>query len=153
VNPDDLFNHAFGLLREDAPPTDLRRAVSAAYYAVFHAFCRMVADEYVGAANRKTFEYERCYRALDHSKIKGLQEAYRKSNGADAGIQSLCNMAKVMLTERHLADYHPNYEINYEKASTLLVDAMLNSAYLSSGLTSDQRRRLSVLLMFPERRE
>jgi uncharacterized protein (UPF0332 family) len=153
VNPSDLINHAFVLLREDASQVDLRRAVSAAYYAIFHAFCTMVADEYVGEGSRMDFEYERCYRALDHSRVKKLHDAYKQSKGADAGIESLCNMAKVMQTERHLADYHPNYEINYEKALTLLVDTMLSFTELNKNLTTDQKRRLSALLMFQERRE
>ncbi len=52
---DDLLEQAGRLANSGAlkpKQVDLRRAVSAAYYAVFHSFCRNCADTLVGTSKR-----------------------------------------------------------------------------------------------------
>lgn len=48
--------------------TDLRRATSTVYYALFHALARCCADALVGRKAEETSpaEWRRVYRALDH---------------------------------------------------------------------------------------
>lgn len=47
-----------------------RRAVSTAYYAVFHALAQLCADEMLGTAAPVSIEYTKIYRALDHGTLK-----------------------------------------------------------------------------------
>jgi len=42
---------------------DLRRAISSAYYAVFHAIMAEAADDFVGSTHRHTPRYALCIAA------------------------------------------------------------------------------------------
>jgi hypothetical protein len=68
IEPDGLIGAARLLLGENnrgAPNhTRLRRAVSTAYYALFHAITRTAADAFVGAKYRKSPRYETVYRSF-----------------------------------------------------------------------------------------
>lgn len=69
--PRDLLAQADHLCRlspKRPKQANLRRAVSASYYAVFHALCRSNADALVGkGAARPTRAWMQTYRALDHA--------------------------------------------------------------------------------------
>ena len=78
LNPDHLLEQADGLI---VPPgggaprqADLRRAISNAYYAVFHAVVTQAADELVGKTNRTTPRYALVYRSIDHSSLRKVCE-------------------------------------------------------------------------------
>lgn len=43
-----------------------RRAISTAYYAAFHAICRLVADRIVGEPDPDMELYENVYRSVEH---------------------------------------------------------------------------------------
>ncbi|WP_419164673.1 hypothetical protein [Candidatus Palauibacter sp.] len=51
---------------------DLRCAVSAAYYALFHCLMRTCADSFIGTtgAHRSDAAWRQVYRALDHGSCK-----------------------------------------------------------------------------------
>ena len=51
--------------------TDLRRAVSAAYYALFHCLARTAADLLTGSSTDSP-EWHQVYRALEHGKARLL---------------------------------------------------------------------------------
>ena len=71
VNPHDLVQTARRLVESGAPqPTqaDLRRAVSTAYYALFHCLAGTAADLLTGASRGK--EWHQVYRALEHGKAR-----------------------------------------------------------------------------------
>jgi hypothetical protein len=71
---DDLIVTARRLARANPNrprQADLRRAVSTAYYAVFHALARQCADRFVGTGhNRSRPAWQQVYRALDHGFAK-----------------------------------------------------------------------------------
>jgi hypothetical protein len=72
LNPDHLFDQADRLIVSTAGPprqVDLRRAISAAYYGVFHIVATAVADQFVGAGRRSTPEYALAYRRIDHKAL------------------------------------------------------------------------------------
>jgi hypothetical protein len=83
LNPDDLIAQATKLIRP--PPkglplqVDLRRAISAACYAVFHATLSAVADTLAGRAHRVSLHYALAYRSVDHRAFKTLCEVVRRS--------------------------------------------------------------------------
>jgi uncharacterized protein (UPF0332 family) len=75
VDPQELIAVARLLLGENnrgAPnQTRLRRAISTAYYALFHSIVRSAADAFVGARHRQTPRYETVYRGFEHRRMKG----------------------------------------------------------------------------------
>ena len=81
LNPEHLFEQARKLTEPDAGrprQADLRRAISAAYYGLFHAAVTAAADLVVGANNRSTNRYELVYRSADHKSLRGLCEDVSK---------------------------------------------------------------------------
>ena len=72
MNSHDLIETARRLTESSAAqPTqaDLRRAVSTAYYALFHCLAGAAADLLTGASSRSR-EWHQVYRALEHGKAR-----------------------------------------------------------------------------------
>src|ERR1700751_1842071 len=82
LNPDHLFEQADKLISPPpaGPPrqVDIRRAISAAYYGVFHAVLAAAADQFVGVTKRSTSQYGLVYRSVDHLWLKKLCEEVKK---------------------------------------------------------------------------
>jgi uncharacterized protein (UPF0332 family) len=86
----------------------LRRATSAAYYAMFHCLARSSADLFIGGAGaeRSRHAWKQVYRAIDHGPTKtacldGLVTKFPKP------IEDFANTFVTMQTKRHSADYDP----------------------------------------------
>ena len=83
LNPDDLIAQAAKLIRPPpkGPPlqVDLRRAISAAYYGVFHATMIAAADTLIGRVHRVSPHYALVYRSVDHRVFKTFCELVRRS--------------------------------------------------------------------------
>jgi hypothetical protein len=84
-DPDHLFDQADRLAgRLTVPPaseteprqTDLRRAISAAYYALFHFTLAAASDLFVGRDKRSTPEYRMTYRSVLREPEKGRFGGY-----------------------------------------------------------------------------
>src|SRR5271155_41415 len=82
LNPDHLFEQAEKLI---APPpagpprqVDVRRAISAAYYGLFHAIIAAPADQFVGKAKRSSSLYGLVYRSVDHRRLRVLCEEVKR---------------------------------------------------------------------------
>jgi hypothetical protein len=69
-NAEHFFEQAERLIAPVRPgatrQVDLRRAISSAYYAVFHGVLAAAADEFVGRTKRAALEYSLAYRSIDH---------------------------------------------------------------------------------------
>jgi uncharacterized protein (UPF0332 family) len=92
--------------------SDLRRAVSTAYYALFHAFAQDAANLLTGVGtNRAAKAWSQVYRSLEHGFAKNACKQV-----ASLGFpQSLrhCADAFVRLQEsRHKADYDPDERLD-----------------------------------------
>jgi hypothetical protein len=76
LNPDHLLQQADQLISPvggGAPrQADLRRALSTAYYALFHAIVTQAADTFVGRTQRSTAAYSLIYRSVEHRNLKAL---------------------------------------------------------------------------------
>ena len=77
-----------------APPTQakLRRAVSTAYYAMFHCLAASVADLFIGTARNPA--WHRAYRALEHGRAKS---ACRQARTMREFPMEVCNFAKTFV--------------------------------------------------------
>ena len=85
----------------------LRKAVSAAYYAMFHALATSNADLLIGASPqfRRLPAWTQTYRALDHGFAKS-----RMQSGLNTFVPAIRNFGLSFIdlqNWRHLADYDP----------------------------------------------
>ncbi|MBU8545121.1 MULTISPECIES: hypothetical protein [Roseomonadaceae] len=166
LNPEHLLEQADRLIAAPAagPPrqVDLRRAISAAYYAVFHANLRAVADQVVGITQRATPRYALVYRRLDHGTVKGCCEDLLKSamprkylpyvtgTPFTVPLKSYAAGFITLQEKRHAADYDP--AMRY-----LTIDARTTIATARATLTSfgavpaDELALFTTLLLCPPR--
>lgn len=112
MNPNHLVDQARVLTKRSPKrprQADLRRAVSACYYAVFHALCRSNADVLVGAGNNKPKRaWTQAYRAADHGQLSKRCKSAR----AKGFPRSLADFADTFISLqdlRHRADYDPDW--------------------------------------------
>jgi uncharacterized protein (UPF0332 family) len=131
---DDLLNQAYHLLTLDPPDppkqANLRRAVSAAYYALFH----LLIDEAVGnwgiARQRsvlaRTFTH-RAMKQICEDQVKNFYIAKQPSSGAK--LKDVAQTFSELQQKRETADYdnsfqwtHVNAESWLDKASVAFLD-------------------------------
>lgn len=90
---------------------DLKRAVSTAYYALFHAMAKDAADRLVGVGpNRPDKAWRHMYRALQHGEAKSACEAVRNLNFPN-GLKSCADAFVALQQKRHDADYNPDSRV------------------------------------------
>ena len=95
---------------------DLKRSISTAYYALFHAIAKSNADLAMGVgADRPTKAWAQTYRALDHNKAK---KACISLRGLGFPVELIdCGEAFVSLQQaRHDADYDPLFRTSRQEA-------------------------------------
>lgn len=95
----------------------LRRAVSAAYYAVFHALAKTSADSLVGKtkSRRPNKAWVEVYRGLDHGTVKTACEG---AGGVafPKGIKDFADAFLQLQAARHSADYDPMIRLSKVEA-------------------------------------
>lgn len=114
MNPDHLLQIATELAEVNIRRprrADLCRAVSTAYYALFHCLARTCADGLAGSSGSGSNRpmWRQVYRALDHGQAKKrcenvppfFQEEVRDFGQTFADLQS----------KRHSADYDPDHPV------------------------------------------
>ncbi len=140
------------LLLKEKPKsaTFKRRAVSTAYYAVFHQLARLCTDCLLKDAESSDENYERIYRALDHSQL-------RRAFGQPplAGHKTLRKIGDAVLrlqSERHRADYLPQ---DVTLFPTEIANELINQARQTiqdlNELENADRRVLASCLLFKSR--
>jgi hypothetical protein len=108
---DDLLNLAFDLVVKDPDPTqaELRRAVSTAYYALFHLLISETTENWSRASSRNALG-----RIFDHKPMKRVSDRHANPKsmpftGEDqAFVSNLRLVAKSFVQlqdQRHIADY------------------------------------------------
>ncbi|MET7242550.1 hypothetical protein ABZT49_04220 [Methylobacterium sp. EM32] len=147
---------------DQARSTDLRRAVSAAYYAVFHAGLIAAADLVSGEAGRGTTRYCLAYRSIDHGKMKSLcqeiikhkpsakYQRYVPDSGWDQSIIGYCEAFVTLNEQRMLADYDPAYQVTPVEVVAYVRTARTAIDDLDAAGQSVKRAFLA-LLLFPPR--
>jgi uncharacterized protein (UPF0332 family) len=164
IDPKHLLDHAESLFRKRSKggaykQVDLRRAISASYYALFHAILRESADLLIGKAHRKSAAYLIAYRSLDHKKLKRvcdelrrqiLPERYRrisKEQTVGDHIKDVAFAAIKLQEWRYNAEYNPHGSFTF--VDSLFTTSMARQAIKSLEHASrDQLRLLAALLFF-----
>ena len=129
-----------------------RRAVSTAYYAVFHSLARLCADSVLvedGEIDSESEDYERVYRALDHGP---LRNAF--ANGAlrdNPDLKSIGDIVVPLQSERLRSDYLPAQSLYTSSQCRALVRSAKVAVELIENLHGGTRRKLIVALLFKNR--
>jgi hypothetical protein len=132
LNPDHLLEQADRLIAPagaGAPrQADLRRAISTAYYGVFHAIATEAADSFAGRTQRQSPRYALVYRSIDHRSLRGICEDVIKPNvpakyihylpagGFGPDIVALATAVIDLQEKRHAADYDPLLRVGTAEA-------------------------------------
>ena len=100
-----------GASRQGRPrETNLRRAVSTTYYALFHCLASCCADAIAGGsrANRNPSVWNQTYRALEHRTARKRCKSQRLLAGFPPDIRNFAQQFANLQIKRHRADYDPN---------------------------------------------
>jgi uncharacterized protein (UPF0332 family) len=141
-----LLDLADQLAREGARSSALRRrAVSTAYYAVFHALAKSCANILLPSVDRGSEVYERVYRALDHGTLKKAFPKDRKS------LRNIGDLVVRLQSERNRADYLPPRSVFTREEVRVLVDQARAAVGEIEHLGDDDRADLATWLLFKSR--
>jgi hypothetical protein len=160
-DPDRLFDQADALINNHKDETDLRRAISTAYYGVFHFTLRALADWIVGATYRSAARYVLVYRSVDHKVLRTLCDQFRgvKLNasiqpyepaGGFGPAENFARTVLVLFEQRIAADYDPAYSFDPVSVSGTVSSAR-PAARNFQAATLEQREAFLTLLAFRAR--
>jgi hypothetical protein len=153
--PEHLFEQADRLTAAaDLRQTDLRRAISNAYYGLFHFALTAAADMVVGAAEQATPRYALVYRSVDHARLRTLCDQVKATKPSVAlvptdGFGTIADFARIALNLyelRSLADYHPSRPFTPSEASIAVSDAREAIKMFQRGSVEQQQVFLTLLL-------
>ena len=158
MNPQHLLEQANLLAAADRTrprAANLRRAVSAAYYAVFHHLVRAVAVRQIGAAADRRVLADILARGLDHGELRAVCKDFGHGTGgwkawmrdAVAGsglpippsLALACRSFVELQDLRHSADYDPGFRIGRADArdaiarARVTIDAFTATAETDAG--------------------
>ena len=106
--------------------TELRRAVSCAYYAIFHTLCRAYADVMVGPHAGAQLEQElwnMAYRSIDHGPARSKCSDAASMSRFSSDIQDFAARLVELQQRRHEADYDPGTTFTQSQVNQIIDDA------------------------------
>ena len=119
MNSPDLIEAARALSESGrAPPTQarLRRAVSTAYYAMFHTLAASAADLFIGTVRSPA--WHRAYRALEHGRAKSACRQGQTMREFPVEVRDFARAFVVLQIKRQQADYALD-TVAYRKSDVL----------------------------------
>ena len=154
IDPQELIGACYKLVPPASTPTptqaDMRRAISTAYYALFHTLAASNAELIAGQpqSNISSYAWERVYRRLDHGRAKNNLHAVLGMLSQD-GV----NFARAFIElqdQRQNADYNPNIQLVLSDAINIIRQAQTAIRDFSQ-LTQEEQRLLAAQSMFDRR--
>lgn len=157
MNPQDLISGArllaYGNGRRGRPrQADLCRAVSAAYYALFHTLAGCGADLLVGGTRRSRSQpaWEQTYRALEHG-----HAAHQCRNASvmarfPGAVQDFGEWFVALQSQRHYADYAPNTAFTRLQV-VRMVDTTESIIAQSNAVPTPDRRAFAIYALLRSR--
>ena len=154
IYPQELIATCYKLVPPTAlpPPSqaDMRRAISTAYYALFHTLAASNAELIAGQprSSISSYAWERVYRRLDHGRAQNNLRA-----ALDLLSQSGANFARAFIDlqkDRQEADYNPNPQVVPSDALNIIARAQTAIRDFAQ-LTQEERRLLAAQSMFDRR--
>ncbi|MGU3537838.1 HEPN domain-containing protein [Methylobacterium sp. A54F] len=123
----------------------LARAISTAYYALFHALAEFCGRELVGAwAPWPPFRL--IYRSLDHAAARRVFEIARTTAGTSDDVRRLGEIFRLLQKLRHDADYDPGFRTTRRETEDLIEQAE-SAIQLLGRLDVSERKLLAARLI------
>jgi len=165
LNPEHLFEQADKLKvpPPHGPPrqVDLRRAISSAYYGVFHAVLAAAANKFIGSTKQSSIQYSLVYRSVDHGALRRLclevknaqasvkYRPYVPPDGFGPDIQAFAVAVLELQEKRHSADYDPSIRIQSSDAALAINTARTALMHFEAASLAARDAFLSLLLFQP----
>ena len=156
MDPDDLLMISEGLARgalgsgRGRPrQAELRRAVSTAYYAMFHALALCGANTLAGASReiRSLPAWRQIYRALEHGHARNQCNNRAVVNRFPPEIRDFAELFGEMQLYRQSADYDPDASFSRSHVINLIGEtARVVNRFNISG--TRYRREFAVFVLF-----
>jgi hypothetical protein len=155
-DPTHLLQQADALAAEAAgPQTHFRRAISTAYYALFHLILTAAADMVVGPGDRTSARYAFVYRSVDHGRLRSVSQNLSGTNPdvpfvPPGGFGRIAEFARVvgnLLELRNQADYDPSRDFTQREAQGVISDARLAIVWFQEGSNEQREAFLTLLLL------
>lgn len=153
-----LASGGAGSGRGRPPQAELRRAVSAAYYAMFHALAACCADMLVGAtrASRSQQAWRQTYRSLEHGYAKNQCANQGMMAQFPLAIRKIAELFICMQRRRHVGDYDPDpiQEYAFTRDKVLqFVEEVSRTISDFQDVNAGNRRAFSVFVLLRFRRD
>ena len=128
----------------------LKKAISAAYYAMFHALCYSNANTLMGSSTRPARRpgWTRTYRAVDHGAAK--ERLLRQRSVASPSVRNFGLVFSALQENRHLADYDPNARFSRADAISLINRAE-DAIHTFLSANEPERRELAAAALMRDR--
>ena len=127
----------------------LRRAVSTAYYAMFHCLAASAADLFIG--RKRSPAWHRTYRALEHGRARNACRQEPAMREFPAAVREFAKTFVVLQTERQKADYALDVDA-YQKSDVLEhVNAAERAIRQFEQADTDVRRGFAAHVLFRQR--
>ena len=150
---EELISTGFRLVGTGNPTQgDLRRAVSAAYYAMFHRIAVCCARSLIGTANTNLSMkvWPHAYRGLDHNLAKKQCDKNLTSIGFSRRIVDFASEFVRLQPRRHLADYDPDARFTKKEVEGDVFMAAV-SIDMFDDASEEERRAFAAWVLFRER--
>ena len=141
-------------IQETSQDAYLRKAVSAAYYAMFHALANSNADTLVGTSPsiRTSPEWTRTQRALNHGPARAQMSKSNEIATFHVDIQAFSHTFVALQPRRHDADYNPNPHQPFRRSETIQDVQRARAAIQAFQRVSiPERRRFATYVLFGQR--
>ena len=153
IDPQELISTCYKLVplaASEPTDADMRRAISTAYYAIFHTLAASNAELIAGQpqSSVSAYAWERVYRRLDHGRAQNNLRAIL--NQISQAGRHFTETFIDLQDRRREADYDPNASI--ARTRTLNVIAQADTAIRDlAQLPEEERRLLAAQSIFDRR--
>ena len=136
------------------PETNLRRAISTAYYALFHHLAENCADMVVGGsgARRSRDAWQQVYRALDHSTARRRCREQSAMSRFPSEIRNFGDVFVQLQELRQSADYDPHVAVPSRKEVSRQIDNSEDAIRQFPNAPIVDRRSFAVHVLMSARR-
>ena len=158
MNPARLISIAtqLALSSGDTPERqdDLRRAVSTAYYAMFHTLANSNANALIGAPENDddNAAWNRTYPALEHGAARSRFQHTGHMDPFPRVVKEFADTFNELQRERQSADYNPDHIFTLSGALQI-IDHARQAIFTFAGVSPKIRRNLATYVLFGNRSE
>lgn len=139
---------------DDPSQANLRRAVSTAYYAIFHRLAECCAEMLVGnpTTNLTRDVWSHAYRGLEHGTAKNQCDGDLEKRGFSYKITQIASQFVRLQARRHIADYDPYGQFTKSDVDGDVFMAAVSIDMFDSVDEEEQRAFAAWILLRPRRK-